>query len=104
MEDVLSAQREGDPGVEEILADALDYLGIALANIINLISPKSVVVDGRLFRMQKNRNMLLAAAERNMFLLHRTKTRVQFLEHDPLRGAKGAAAVVVKEFLTNGLG
>ena len=102
MEAVLSAQREGDPVVEEIMADAMEYLGIALANIINLISPKSVVVDGRLFRLPKNRKMLLAAAEDNMFMMHRTKTKVKFLEHDALRGARGAAALVVKELLTNG--
>lgn len=102
MEAVISAQMEGDAFVDEILTDVLDYLGIALANIVNLLSPRAVVVDGRIFSVQKNRNMLLSSAQRNMFLVHRTKSKVTFLEHDPFRGAKGAAAVVVKEFLNNG--
>lgn len=102
MEAVLTAQQDGDPIVEEILADVLDYLGIALANIINLISPRAVVVDGRIFSLERNREMLLRVAERNMFLVHRSRKKVKFLEFDPLRGAKGAAAVVVKEFINNG--
>lgn len=102
MDAVISAQQEGDEIVEEIMTDVLDYVGIALANIVNLISPRAVVVDGRIFSLQRNRRLLLFAAERNMFLVHRSKTKVTFLEHDPFRGAKGAAAVVVKEFLNNG--
>lgn len=101
MEMVLQAQNEDDAWVNEVLEDVIDYLGIALANTVNLISPRMVVVDGRIFQIQKNRELLLSAAERNMFLVHRTKTRVTFLPYDPCRGAKGAAAVVVKEYLSN---
>ena len=102
MDAVIAAQKAGDPYVREIMLDVLDYLGIALANVVNLISPKSVVVDGRIFTLKENRKELLAAAERNMFLVHRSKTKVTFVDYDPLRGAKGAASVVVKEFLNNG--
>lgn len=100
MEMVLRAQGAGDSAVAEILEDVIDYLGIALSNIVNLISPRMVVIDGRIFTLEKNRQLLIAAAERNMFLVHRTKTKVTFLDYDPIRGAKGAAAVVIKEFLS----
>lgn len=99
MEAVLEAQSREDPYVNEVFEDVIDYLGIALANIVNLISPRMIVVDGRVFELERNRELLLDAAERNMFLMHRTKTRMTFLEFDPLRGAIGAAAVVVKEYL-----
>lgn len=102
MKQVLQAQNQGDPAVNEILEDVIDYLGIALANIVNLISPRMVVVDGRIFALERNRQLLQAAAERNMFLVHRTKTKMSFLSYDPYRGALGAAAVVVKEFLNHG--
>lgn len=102
MEAVLRAQGEGDRYVGEIMEDVIDYLGIALSNIINLISPRMVVVDGRIFELEKNRALLMAAAERNMFLVHKTKTKVTFLPYDPDRGAMGGAAVVIKEFLNNG--
>lgn len=101
MEDVLHAQAEGDAAVDEILADVIDYLGIALSNTMNLISPRIVVVDGQMFTSERNRRLLIEASERNMFLVHRTKTKVHFLPYDPSRGAKSAAAVVVKEYLTN---
>lgn len=103
METVLLAQSREDPWVNEILADVLDYLGIALANIVNLLSPRMVVVDGRIFESEENRKMLLGAAERNMFLVHRAKTKVTFLPYDPWRGAVGAAAVVVKEYVDKGV-
>lgn len=102
MEDVLLAQSREDQAVNEILEDVVDYLGISLANIVNLISPRMVVVDGRIFQLPKNREFLLKASQRNMFLVHREKTKVTFLPYDPCRGAKGAAAVVIKEFLNNG--
>lgn len=102
MENVLLAQSREDRTVNEIVEDVVDYLGISLANIVNLISPRMVVVDGRLFQLQKNREFLLKASQRNMFLVHREKAKVTFLPYDPYRGAKGAAAVVIKEFLNKG--
>lgn len=102
MEAVLQAQSDGDDGVNTIMDNVIDYLGIALANVINLISPRMVVVDGRIFQLEANRRRLMTAAERNMFLVHRMKTRVSFLPYDPDRGALGGAAVVIREFLYNG--
>lgn len=102
MEAVLQAQDAGDRYVNGILEDVIDYLGIALSNIINLISPRMVVIDGRIFALKKNQSLLIEAAQRNMFLVHKTKTKVRFLPYDPDRGAMGGAAVVIREFLNNG--
>lgn len=102
MEAVLQAQDAGDRYANGILEDVIDYLGIALSNIINLISPRMVVIDGRIFALKKNQSLLIEAAQRNMFLVHKTKTKVRFLPYDPDRGAMGGAAVVIREFLNNG--
>lgn len=102
MEMVLQAQQEGDPFVEAVIEDVVDYLGIALANTVNLVSPRMIIVDGRLFTLQKNRDLLRKAAEGHLFWIHHSKTRMVFLPFDAYRGAKGAAAVVVKEFLSSG--
>ena len=59
MDQVLQAQADGDETVETMIQDALDYLGIALSNAVNLISPKAVVIDGRMFRLEKNQRYLL---------------------------------------------
>lgn len=41
---------EGDPGARRVLADAGRYIGVAVANLCNLIAPQLVVVGGELAR------------------------------------------------------
>ena len=45
MDQVLQAQELGDEAVSQVIEDAIEYLGIALANTINLISPRAVVCN-----------------------------------------------------------
>ncbi len=99
MDHVLQAQDQDDQVVGEIIDDVIDYLGIALANTINLISPKIVVMDGRMLDTPKNRELVLNAVKRNMFLVHVDRTQFMILPYDPERGARGAAAVVVRELM-----
>lgn len=102
MDMVLQAQRDGCVEINMLMDEVIDYLAMALANVVNLISPRMVVVDSRMFELERNRRRLMMAAERNMFLVHRSKTKVRFLPYDPDRGAMGGAAVVIREFLYNG--
>lgn len=99
IEQVLQAQDQGDLFVGDILQDALDYLGIALANVVNLLSPAMVVIDGRIFSLARNQSYLLRAAERSMFRVHAHQIQFTFLPYDPDRGARAGAAVVIKHFL-----
>ena len=96
---VLCAQEMGDEAVNLVMEDTLDYLGIALANIINTISPRLVVLDGHMLVSEANQKMILRSVERNMFRVHVNQTKFVFLKYDENRAARGAAAVVVKEFL-----
>lgn len=50
---------------------------------------------------QQNQSLLLRSVERNMFRVHVNQIRFVFLPYDPERGARGAAAVVVRELLLN---
>jgi predicted NBD/HSP70 family sugar kinase/biotin operon repressor len=45
-EDVLSRAAEGDPGCRRALADAGRHIGVAVANLINLVNPERIVVGG----------------------------------------------------------
>ena len=99
MEQVLLAQEQGDPAVGEILEDALNYLGIALANIISLISPRTILVEGRIFSTEKNQRIFLECVSRNIFSVHVDETNIRFLPYDPNRGAKAAASVVIRGLL-----
>ena len=101
MEQVLKAQQLGDQGVKLVMEDALDYLGIALANTINTVSPRTVMLDGHMLENQQNQSALLRSVQRNMFRVHVGRTKFVFLPYSPDRGAEGAAAVVVRDFLLN---
>ena len=99
MDQVLEAQEMGDRAVGSIIADAIEYLGIALANTINLISPRAVVLEGRILSTPKNQARMLRTVEQYMFNIHSGMIDFAFLPYDLNRGARAAAAVVVKEFL-----
>ncbi len=101
MEHILKAQEQGDQAVNEVMEDVLDYLGIALANTINTISPRSVMLDGHILNSQRNQQLLLQAVQRNMFRVHMGKIHFQFLPYNTNGGARGAAAVVVRDLLLN---
>lgn len=98
---VLRAQELGDAEVNLVMEDVLDYLGIALANTINTISPRTVMLDGHILDTPRNRALLLRSVERNMFRVHVGKINFVFLPYSPDGGARGAAAVVIREFLLN---
>ena len=103
MDQVLTAQEIGDKAVGNVIADAIEYLGIALANTINLISPRAVVLEGRILSSPKNQTRMLRTVEQYMFHIHVGMTDFTFLPYDPDRGARAAAAVVVKEFLSRSI-
>ena len=89
----------GDKAVSQVIEDAIEYLGIALANTINLISPRSVVLEGRILSTPTNQERMLRIVDQYMFHIHSGMTDFTFLPYDPDRGARAAASVVVKEFL-----
>ena len=99
MDQVLKAQEMGDKAIDHVIEDAIEYLGIALANTINLISPRSVVIEGQILSTPNNQAKMLQVVEQYMFHIHSGTTAFTFLPYDRDRGARAAAAVVVKEFL-----
>lgn len=101
MDHVLKAQEMGDRETNLVMEDVLDYLGIALANIISTVSPKTIMLDAHMLDSRLNQAILLRSVERNMFRVHVNKIQFTFLPYDPDTGARGAAAVVVRELLLN---
>ena len=49
--DVASAARMGDLVAQEIIEEAGDYLGIAIANLINIVNPGMIVIGGGVAQM-----------------------------------------------------
>lgn len=94
--DVLAAQEAGDGDVDAILADAIRWQGLSLANIANLLGPGLVLVDSRLMARPENRRRLRQVTDHYLYGLNSGEIRLEFLPEDPLRGAKGAAARLVQ--------
>jgi len=103
MDQVLTAQEMGDQAVGHVIEDAIEYLGIALANTINLISPRAVVLEGRILSIPRNQVRMLRTVKQYMFHIHAGMIDFTFLPYDSDRGARAAASVVVKEFLSSSL-
>jgi predicted NBD/HSP70 family sugar kinase len=50
LDDVLSRAQDGDPGCRRALADAARHIGVAVANLCNLVNPERIVVGGSMGR------------------------------------------------------
>ena len=98
IEHVLEAQRRGERTVEHILFGCIKYLGAALANMINLISPGTVLIDGHIFSLEQNRARLVEEVKNHTLITNREQARFTFLPYDVYRGARGGASIAVKAF------
>lgn len=98
---ILEAQRAGDPFCDQLLLSAAFYLGIASANVDNLIRPHAMLIEGRIFSNKENREHFLNTIHENQFRLSDTKTQLIFIDYDDFSGAKGAAAVAIRNDLNH---
>ncbi|MEJ2739652.1 MAG: ROK family protein [Dehalococcoidia bacterium] len=60
-EDVAKAAKQGDKLAAEIIADASYYLGIGLANIVNIFNPQVIIIGGGMSKMGR---MLIEPAKK----------------------------------------
>ncbi len=95
---LLDLEKDGDPVVQGILTSASTYLGMALANVVNLINPGLVLVDGHLLANEENRKALEETARRAFYGLNEEEVAIRFLPYDRYRGAEGAALGAIKAF------
>ncbi len=102
MKEVLTAEECLDEYVMSVMNEAILYLGVALANIINLISPPLVIIDGYIMKLKRNRRLLLEETRKHIFALSEEEIEFEFVDFDPLTGARGGAALAIKEFFIKG--
>ena len=62
-EDVHKAAREGDGLAQSVIQRAAHYLGVGLANLVNLFNPQLIIIGGGVAKMGQ---LLLAPAETEM--------------------------------------
>lgn len=99
IEEILQVQKSKDPVVCSIMENAVSYLGITLANIINFVNPPLVIVDGHIMQNKANRDLLLDVTRKNLFSLNVEEVNIEFVPLDRFRAAKGAAALAIKKFV-----
>lgn len=98
-EDVFAARELGDQLAIEITDKALDYLGIGIANLVNAINPKKIIIGGGVSKV-------------GSLLFERVNKKVSELAFGPAKTVKilpstlgdkegviGAATIAITEFL-----
>lgn len=99
IEQIVTAQEQGDEDVKKIIDEAVFYLGVAAANIINLFRPHTMFIDGVLFSNEQNRIRFMDVEGRNVYHATADNCQIDFTPMDTYSGAKGAAAVAIRNSL-----
>jgi len=99
IEEVLFAEDAEDPEVCNIMDTAVKTLGIAIANVINLLNPPLVMVEGYIFNSQYNKDLLYKTVKRNLFAIDVNEVKIQFVEFEKYRTAYGGAAKAIKKYI-----
>ena len=102
LSDLVAAAQRGDPLATSIISDAGTQLGVALANLVNLMNPARVVLGGRLTSAGDLlvRPLRRAMASRALATsVEGTEVRVSELTPGPV--ARGAATLVLQWALDN---
>ncbi len=93
---VAEAAAQGDAKAQEIIRDAMRYLGIGVANLVNLLNPELVVVGGSLTKLGETLfGAVDQALKQRAFPLAANSVRVVPAELGDRAGLLGAAAVAM---------
>jgi len=91
---VAEAASEGDVEAERILSEAMDYLGVGLASLVNLFNPQLIVIGGGLTHIgERLFGPVRRAIKRRAFPAQAQAVRVVPAELGDHVGVLGAAAV-----------
>lgn len=99
IEEVLSLQEEGIIEVDQIVNQAIEYMGLALSHVVNLINPGLVVIDSQIFMREENKKAFKKSARKYFYSLNEDEVKMVFVPYEETRGAKGAAYYIIKKLL-----
>ena len=99
---VLEAQRQGDSLVCGIMDRAMFYVGIALANIVDIINPHLVLLSGPIFTNPHNAEVVRRTLNQHTFLQEEDALRVMPVDMGEYAGAIGAAASCIEKYFLRG--
>ncbi len=100
LEDLLEAAANGEEAVRELFRGIGDYLGVGIANIVNVFNPDVVIIGNR---MSKAAEWLLPSiqetVDRRTLSYHRERMRILFAELQEQSAVRGASYYAIREFL-----
>ena len=99
---VLEAQRQGDPLVCGVMDRAMFYVGIALANIVDIINPHLVLLSGPVFTNPQNVETVTRTLNGHTYLQEEDALRVMPVDMGEYAGAIGAAASCIEKYFLRG--
>ncbi|WP_035846867.1 ROK family transcriptional regulator [Kitasatospora azatica] len=102
--ELLTAARAGEPEAVELLAESAEYLGAAIADLINLFNPERVVIGGwaGLLLGPYLLPAIQDAATRNALSFPREQTAIGLSSLGPDAVTTGAATLPLTHFLASG--
>ncbi|MBR1583939.1 MAG: ROK family transcriptional regulator [Clostridia bacterium] len=100
--DLLQAQRQNDPLVCRVLEDAMFYVGIALANIVDIINPHLVLLNGEVFTNPQNAQAVERSLLAHAFLPDDDPLRVVPVDMSEYAGSIGAVACCIEKYFLRG--
>ena len=99
---VLRAANAGDPLATQVLAEAADYVGLAVGNVINLVSPEMVVLGGPMVWACPEPwvGMIQASIQRRTLAVTIAGTQIVVSRLGRNSRCIGAAALTIRHWLT----
>lgn len=94
---IVNQYKQRDERVVEIVDKAADWMGIAVANLINFLTPDRLILSGTLLELGENYvNRLFENVERLTFPIFRRNVHVEVAQVDEVDAAVGAAVSVFR--------
>ena len=102
LKELLKAAEAGNQAVQELFASIGSFLGIGIANIINIFNPEAVVIGNRMSRARQwlEPTLIEAASSRSLAFHNRQSVNILFAELQDQSAVRGAAFNAIKYFLS----
>lgn len=100
---IMSAAEKGDPISLEITAEAAEYIGVAVANLNNVLNPELILFGGELFDQSQFFFEQVVTATRSRSLAHYAEmVRLERASLGGQAGLRGVAVLALDELLQHG--
>jgi predicted NBD/HSP70 family sugar kinase len=101
LESLLAAAERGEEQVTQLFDWIGEWLGIGIANIVNVFNPEVVIIGNRMSRAERwIGGPLRATVTRRTLSYHRERMRILFAELSDRSAVRGAAYYAISRFFT----